>query len=141
VSTGTEWLQSEHIRGNETILLVEDEDSLRFVICDFLSQLGYKLLSAASGEEAVVMGQAYSGHIDLLLTDVSLPGMAGPEVAETLLTSRPNLKIIYVSGYTECTLEPHGVLIPGKVLLQKPFTIKSLTLKLREVLDKNSDKT
>jgi two-component system cell cycle sensor histidine kinase/response regulator CckA len=134
VNTGTERLQLEHRRGTETILFVEDEESLRVVVSDFLSQLGYTVLSAANGKEAVVLGKSYSGNIDLLLTDVIMPEMTGPELAETLLASRPSLKIMYVSGYAENTLELHGALGSG-VLLQKPFTIKSLTLKLREILE------
>ncbi|HXB21744.1 MAG TPA: response regulator [Candidatus Solibacter sp.] len=139
MNTGTERVQLEHRRGTETILLVEDEDSLRIVICDFLSQLGYTLLSAGSGEEALNLGQSYSGNIDLLLTDVFMPGISGPELAEKLLGARPGIKVMYVSGYadTDCTLEPQGV--QGNVLLQKPFTIKTLTVKLREVLGEDKE--
>jgi len=133
VNTGTERVQLGHRRGNETILLVEDEDSLRIVICDFLSQLGYTLLSAASGEEALQVGHAYSGNIDLLLTDIFMTGISGPELAEKLLRSRPSIKIMFVSGYADYTLEAQGV--QGGLLLPKPFTIKTLTVKLREVLD------
>jgi DNA-binding response OmpR family regulator len=140
VNTGTERLKLEPTRGAETILLVEDEDSLRVVVTYFLSQeLGYNLLPAGSGEEALRLVESYSGHIDLLLTDVLLPGISGSELAERMLSSHPNLKIMYVSGYPDCNLEPHGVVGSNIVLLQKPFTIRSLAAKLREVLDKHED--
>lgn len=124
----------EYKAGSETILLVEDLDSLRTVIADSLEQLGYKVLTANSGEDALTLSARYNGEIQLLLTDVIMPQMKGPELAEKLRAQRPQMKVIYVSGYAEGVLAPHGVLAPGTVLLYKPFSIKMLSIKLREVL-------
>ena len=124
----------EYKAGSETILFVEDLDSLRTVIADSLEQLGYKVLTANSGEDALTLSARYNGEIHLLLTDVIMPQMKGPELAEKLRAQRPQMKVIYVSGYAEGVLAPHGVLAPGTVLLYKPFSIKMLSLKLREVL-------
>src|ERR1051326_2426937 len=105
-------------RGHETILFVEDEESLRTVVADFLSQLGYRILAAAHGKEALDLAKSYSGDIDLLLTDVIMPGMSGPQLADQLLQARPKTKVVYVSGYAEPILEPHGVIKSGTILLQ-----------------------
>jgi two-component system, cell cycle sensor histidine kinase and response regulator CckA len=132
---GTEKLSSNYYHGTETILVVDDEESLRTVIVDLLGQLGYRLLSAGNGEEALKLAEEYSGQIDLLLSDVIMEGLPGPELAEKLLLSRPKLKVIFMSGFADSSLAPHGVLKPGTILVQKPFTIRMLSAKLREVLD------
>lgn len=138
MNTETERLQLQLRRGTETILLVDDEESLRLVVTQFLSEeLGYNLLSAASAEEALSLAESYSGTIDLLLTDVLLPGISGSELAEKLLSSHPNLRVMYISGYPDHTLESYGVSGSNIMLLQKPFTIKSLAVKLREILDRD----
>ena len=124
-----------YYRGTETILVVDDEESLRTVVVDLLSQLGYQILSAANGPEALKLAAGYSGKIDLLLTDVVMDGLPGPELAERLLQSRPEMKVIFISGFADGSLAPDGVLKPGTVLVQKPFTIRVLSAKLREVLD------
>lgn len=110
-------------------------ESLRIVILDCLEQLGYQVLTAGSGEEALALASDYKDEIHLLLTDVILPQMKGPELAKNLLAARPRIKVIYVSGYAESILSPHGVLEPGTILLHKPFSIKILSAKLREVLE------
>lgn len=125
----------EYATGTETILLVEDVESLRQVISDSLDHLGYRVLSAASGEEALALVGAYRDEIHLLLTDVVMPQMKGPELAQKVVAERPQTKVIYVSGYPRGVLAPHGVLEPETVLLHKPFSIKILAAKLREVLD------
>ncbi|HEV3036632.1 MAG TPA: response regulator [Candidatus Angelobacter sp.] len=140
MNTKTERLPLELNRGTETILLVDDEESLRLVITQFLSQeLGYNILVAGSAEEALGMVESYPGNIDLLLTDVLLPGISGSELAEKLLSSRPTLKVMYMSGYTDHNLEQYGLSSSNCILIQKPFTIKGLAIKLREVLDKDKD--
>ena len=124
----------EYCRGSETILLVDDEESLRTVVVDLLTHLGYHILSAASGEEALAVAAKYPGKIDLLLTDVVMHPLSGPDLAQTLAHSRPEMKVIFISGYANATLAPDGVLKPGTVLVNKPFTMKILSARLREVL-------
>jgi CheY-like chemotaxis protein len=124
----------DYCRGKETILVVDDEDSLRTVIVDLLSHLGYHTLSAANAQDAVKLALEFPGKIDLLLTDVVMHPLTGPMLAEKLARSRPEMKVIYISGYANASLAPDGVLKPGTVLVHKPFTMKLLSAKLREVL-------
>jgi DNA-binding NtrC family response regulator len=120
--------------GTETILLVDDEESLRTVVVDLLSQLGYHMLSAARGDEAIKIAREYPGKIHLLITDVVMDELPGPELAEKLLKDRPEMKVIFISGFADGSLAPSGAIKPGIVLLQKPFSIKTLSAKMREVL-------
>jgi two-component system, cell cycle sensor histidine kinase and response regulator CckA len=131
-----EFVLSYH-RGTETILVVDDVESLRNVVVELLGQLGYRMLSAANGLEALKVSQEYSGKIDLLLTDVAMDGLPGPELAEKLLQNRPEMKVVFISGHP-FGLAPDGILKPGTVLVQKPFTIRVLSAKLREVLEQTS---
>ena len=125
----------DYHRGTETILVVDDEDSLRTVVVDLLGQLGYHMLSAGSGQEALRLAAEYSGKIDLLLSDVVMDPLHGPALAEQLAATRPEMKVVFISGYTDGALaEPDGILKPGTILVNKPFTIKILSAKLREVL-------
>jgi CheY-like chemotaxis protein len=137
-----QWLKESFVlsyhRGTETILVVDDEESLRTVLVDLLGQLGYHILSAANGLEALNVSQEYPGRIDLLLTDVVMDGLPGPELAEKLIANRPEIKVVFISGFADGSLAPDGVLKPGTVLVQKPFTIRVLSAKLREVLEKPS---
>jgi two-component system, cell cycle sensor histidine kinase and response regulator CckA len=125
----------EYSRGTETILLVEDEEPLRKVIIELLTQIGYHVLSAANGKEAIEVAKTYPDKIHLLITDVIMPEISGPELAGELCTARPDLKVIYISGYTDDSLAPEGVLQPGTVLVNKPFSVRVLSAKMREVLD------
>ncbi|MBZ5507592.1 MAG: response regulator [Acidobacteriia bacterium] len=125
----------DYHRGSETILVVDDEESLRSVVVDFLSQLGYNILSAPGGHEALALAGQYSGKIDLLLTDVLMDPVPGPVLAENLIRERPDMRVIFISGYATSALAPDGVLKPGTVLVHKPFTMKILSAKLREVLE------
>jgi CheY-like chemotaxis protein len=118
--------------GTETILLVEDEEPLRHVFIDLLTQLGYRVLGAGSGKEALDMAQRHTGSIDVLVTDVLMPDLPGPELAVALRDARPGIKVIFVSGGV--TNEPN--LAPGASMLMKPFTVKMLSTKLREILEK-----
>jgi PAS domain S-box-containing protein len=122
----------------ETILLVEDEVNLRRLACQFLETQGYKVLEAADGAAAVQICAAHKGGIDLLLTDVIMPGMNGRELARRIVSLRPPVKVLYMSGYTENTISHNGTLDPGVNLLQKPFNLQSLKEKVREVLDSDS---
>lgn len=124
----------DYHRGTETILVVDDEESLRVVVGDLLGQLGYKVLSASGGDEAMALAAEYSGKIDLLLSDVIMEPVPGPALAERLTAERPEMKVVFISGYADDSLAPEGILKPGTVLVHKPFTIKILSAKLREVL-------
>jgi two-component system cell cycle sensor histidine kinase/response regulator CckA len=126
----------DYHRGTETILVVDDEESLRAVVGDLLGQLGYNVLSASGGDEAMALAAGYSGKIDLLLSDVIMEPVPGPALAERLTAERPEMKVVFISGYADDSLAPEGVLKPGTVLVHKPFTIKILSAKLREVLER-----
>ncbi len=121
--------------GDETILVVEDEPNVRKFVVDVLDPLGYKLLGAASGEEALLVAHNHTGSIDLLLTDVIMPGMNGRELSDQLLEWQPELKTIYMSGYTDDAISHHGVLESGFVFINKPITPGSLAVSIRNVLD------
>jgi PAS domain S-box-containing protein len=122
------------LRGSETILVVEDEDPLRMVVSDTLRAHGYTVLHARNGIEAIEAANAFAADIDLLLTDVILPGLSGRAVADRLQASRPSMKVIYMSGYTDEFIARHGIIDPEISLLEKPFPISLLLLTLRETL-------
>jgi PAS domain S-box-containing protein len=122
--------------GGETILMVEDEQAVRELTVRILRQLGYAILMASSGAEALEISLAHEGTIDLLLTDVVMPGMSGRHLADQLLVERPGTKVLFLSGYTENTVVHHGVLDAGVNFLPKPFSRESLAKKLRDVLAK-----
>lgn len=121
--------------GTETILLVEDEEAVRALARLMLQISGYHVLVAASGFEALQVAAAHRGQIDLLVTDVVMPGMSGRQVAEALRRSNPSLQVLFMSGYTDDAVVRHGVLEAETAFLQKPFTMHDLTCKIREVLD------
>jgi len=121
--------------GAETILLVEDEKAVLAVSLRTLEPLGYTVLSASCPDEAEQVLAQHGGEIDLLLTDVVMPGRSGRELHEALKSSRPSLKVLYMSGYTDNAIVHHGVLDPGKPFIQKPFSPDALARKVREVLD------
>ena len=125
----------EALRGGERILLVEDADALRKLARSFLEERGFKVLAAANGEEALTVAASHIGPIDMLLTDVIMPGMNGRALAERLLPKRPGMCVLYISGYTDSFISGHGVLEAGTHLLHKPFTERALIAKVREVLD------
>ena len=125
----------DYHRGTETILVVDDEESLRNVVGDLLEQLGYNVLSAGGADEAMTLAAGYSGKIDLLLSDVIMDPVPGPALAALLTAVRPEMKVVFISGYADDSLAPDRVLKPGAVLVHKPFTIKILSAKLREVLE------
>jgi len=125
----------ERLCGSEAILLVEDAEPLRKLAGTFLEAGGFRVLSAESGEHAMEVAATHRGVLDLLLTDVVMPGMNGRVLAEQLSRQQPGLKVLYMSGYTDAFIAGHGVLEEGIHLLHKPFTEKSLIRKVREVLD------
>jgi two-component system, cell cycle sensor histidine kinase and response regulator CckA len=122
--------------GTETILLVEDDPALREMAATLLRRLGYNVLSAANGIEALSLKQQHGvGHIDLLFTDVVMPHMSGKELSDRVLASHPHTRILFTSAYAENAIVHHGILDQEVALLQKPFTPSALAHKLREVLD------
>jgi len=122
--------------GTETILLVEDEDAVRGLLTEVLTGHGYAVLGASNGAEALRISRAHGGTIDLLLTDVVMPGMGGREVATALGEGRPGLRVLFASGYTAEAIARHGVLEPGTDLIHKPFTPDALLRRVRESLDR-----
>jgi len=122
-------------KGSETILLVEDETEVRELAREALRRGGYAVLEARDGEGALRLAQGYTGQIHLLLSDVVMPNMGGPELAARLLELRPQLKVLYMSGYSEFISAGHGEIGPLTYFLQKPFSLESLGRKVREVLD------
>lgn len=125
----------ETATGSETILLVEDDEALRTLILEALGARGYTVLEAAGGVEALRLVRQQSCKIDLLLTDVVMPGMRGPQVAESVVALCPNVKVLYMSGYADFGAGPDGFLKPGERLLQKPYTLTELARTVREVLE------
>jgi two-component system, cell cycle sensor histidine kinase and response regulator CckA len=125
-------------RGVETILLVEDEKGVRAMIRHILKQEGYTVLEAGNSQEAFQHADQHKDAIHLMVTDVVMPGMGGREVAERIKSSRPDMKVLFVSGYTGDAIAHHGVLDKGVNFLEKPFTAEGLTSKVRGVLDTNS---
>ncbi len=121
--------------GTETILLVEDEANLRYLARQYLEKQGYKVIEAADGAVAMQIAVAHEAVIHLLLTDVIMPGMNGRELAQRISEIRPNMKVLYMSGYTENVIGHNGMLEPGVRLLQKPFNLRDLRTAVREVLD------
>lgn len=122
-------------KGTETVLLVEDEPSVRKVARIGLEIQGYRVLEAGGGTAAVRVSDAFPGPIHLLITDVIMPGLGGREVAELLRSRRPGLKVLFVSGYTEDAIVRHGISEATDAFLQKPYTSSSLTSKVRAILD------
>jgi CheY-like chemotaxis protein len=123
-------------QGDETVLVVEDESSVRGVIERVLSGNGYRVLLAVGGSDAIRISGEHEGPIDLLITDVVMPGMGGREVASRLETERPGLRVVFMSGYTENAISHHGILETGMEYLRKPFATDALLRKVREVLDR-----
>ncbi len=122
-------------RGSETILVVEDEEVVRHLICAVLGESGYDVLCAESAEEGLRYGREHEKPIDLLVTDIVMPDMHGPVLARELTPLQPAMKVLFVSGYSDSDISDQGVLEPGLEVLQKPFTQESLAGKVREILD------
>jgi signal transduction histidine kinase/ActR/RegA family two-component response regulator len=125
----------ELLRGSETVLLVEDEEVVRDMATDILRESGYHVLEAKHGNEALILSKQYRGEIHLMLTDVVMPQMSGRELAEQLTPLRRDMKVLYMSGYTDDAIVHHGVLEEGTAFIGKPFSPDALARKVRETLD------
>ena len=123
------------LRGTETVLLVEDEASLRGVMRETLQHAGYRVLESGTAEDALALAAGQPGEIHLLLTDVVMPGASGEKLEARLRSTRPRLRVIYMSGYTDEAISRHGVLEPGRNFLQKPFAADVLLRAVRRALD------
>jgi CheY-like chemotaxis protein len=126
------------LRGTETVLVVEDQSDVRGVIAKTLSHYGYTVRAVANGPEAIATAQAHEGPLHVMLTDVVLPGASGREIARQVVATRPSVRVLYMSGYTDDVIVQHGVLEPGLAFLQKPFTGDALARRIREVLAADS---
>ena len=124
------------IRGNETILVIDDDENTRAVILEMLRSMGYKTLEAKDADMAIFLAQFYGEPIHLVISDVVMPGMNGPRLIRRMNAYRPNLKVLYMSGYTDNVIAQHGILKKGVNFIQKPFSMEALSRKIREVLDK-----
>ncbi|MBU1056153.1 MAG: PAS domain S-box protein [Proteobacteria bacterium] len=127
---------TDSLTGSETILVVEDDEMVINFIIKVLKGYGYKVLTALNGEEAIKVSEDYHGPIHLILTDVIMPGINSRDMEEELKSYRPELSVLYMSGYTDNAIVHHGVLDPGKIFIAKPFSPESLGRKVREVLKK-----
>jgi PAS domain S-box-containing protein len=125
--------------GSETVLLVEDEESVRELVRETLKTRGYTVIEASDGIAGMRVSEEYQGNIEILITDVVMPGMSGRELAKRVAAARPNIRVLYLSGYTEDAIIHEGALEPGTGFLQKPFTLQVLARKVREVLQGESD--
>jgi PAS domain S-box-containing protein len=126
--------KSTKLGGTETVLLVEDEDAVRHLAQEVLQSNGYRVLDASNGNEAIKVAQRHDGIIDLMVTDVVMPLLGGRELAEKLSVTRPGMRVLYMSGYTDDAMVHHGVLDGSAAFLEKPFAPDALALKIREVL-------
>jgi CheY-like chemotaxis protein len=124
-------------QGKETFLIAEDDPTIQRMLKSCLEPLGYNLLIASDGKEAIDISNNFEGDIHLLLTDVIMPNMNGQELADAIQEMRPDMQIIFMSGYTDDVISHHGVLEPGVNFIQKPVTPSRLTKVLKEVLRKS----
>jgi len=126
---------SSAMKGTESILLVEDEEQVRIVARSILQRAGYRVVDASSGDEALELARSEPGVFHLLVSDVVMPQMSGPELAKHLATSRPEMKVLFMSGYTDDSVVRHGLIDAHAAFMQKPITAAALTRKVRDVLD------
>ena len=129
-----------NLRGSETILLAEDSDSLREMTKEYLESVGYSVIEAASGKDALQHAKEFDGMIHLLLTDIVMPEISGPELAAEITSFLPRIKVIFTSGYTDDAIARQGILDPAVAFIQKPYRPKALGRKIREVLEAGSTK-
>jgi DNA-binding NtrC family response regulator len=137
VSVGRAYLRVAIAAGRPGALVVaEDEEDVRKLAVRILERQGYKVLEASQGLDAFLIAEKYEDLIHLLVTDVVMPKISGRELADRIAEIRPEIKVLYMSGYTDNAIVHHGVLGEGMKFIQKPFTLEGLVRKVREVLDK-----
>ena len=125
----------DDVRGTETVLIAEDEDGIRALLTRTLQSRGYTVLAGANGEEALALARSHTGPVDLLVTDVVMPGMSGPELAKEVVARHPEARVLFLSGYTDEAVVAHGLATGQTAFLQKPFTHNVLLGKVREVIE------
>lgn len=126
----------ENVNGSETVLVVEDDQGFRSMVVGFLKELGYTVLEAGNGEQALEIAASANTPVQALITDIVMPKMGGRDLADKLMSKFPNTKVLYTSGYTHDGVVQTRVLKEGEVFLQKPFALSELSKKLREVIEK-----
>lgn len=126
------------VKGHETVLVIDDDAHVRATVLEMLKKLGYKTLEASNPNIALFLAQFYNGPIQLVICDVVMPGMSGTKLLNKFTNYRPDVKILYMSGYTDDVIAKHGIVEKGINLIQKPFSIEALSRKIREVLDKDA---
>ena len=131
--------EPESPRGSETILVVEDDEVVRKLTCQALRRYGYLVVEAANGGEALLSCERHPETIPLMITDVVMPQISGPELAARLRQLHPEIHVLYMSGYTEDAVVRHGLLDEPISFLQKPFTPSALVHKVRDILDQQTD--
>jgi two-component system cell cycle sensor histidine kinase/response regulator CckA len=124
------------VTGTETVLVVEDEEAVRFLTRAILERAGYRVFDAPNPQQAEALFEQHMNLFHLLVTDVVMPGSSGPRLFARLARQRPDLRVLYVSGYTDDAIIHQGQLAPGVDFLQKPFTADALNRRVREVLDR-----
>jgi CheY-like chemotaxis protein len=122
--------------GTETVLVAEDEPGVRAPVRRILAAHGYRVLEAENGAAALRIAEGHKGAIDVLLTDVVMPGMNGGELAQRMRRLRTGIRVVFMSGYSSEAVATHGVLSPGSAFLQKPFSVEELVDRLRDALDR-----
>lgn len=132
-----EHLEDKMLMGTETILVIDDDEKVRAILVSMLKSLGYETLEAKDIDNALFFAQTYDKDIDLIISDIVMPGMSGPELFNKIRQIRPRSKVLYISGYTDNVISHHGILDKGINFLQKPFTLQALSRKIREVIEKN----
>jgi DNA-binding NtrC family response regulator len=125
-----------NLQGDETVIVVEDNEAVRKMVVSILERQGYKVISANSGKSCLEKIANYNGKAHLLLTDVVMPDMNGRELYFEIKSLNPEIRVIYASGYTDNVIAHHGVLDEGINFIQKPFSVQGLAVKVREVLDR-----
>ena len=135
IKTESEDKPVSNLRGSETVLLVEDNEQVRNLAQLILKKQGYNVIVSQNSEEALSLLEAHEGLVDILLTDIVLPGMNGRELYEIAVQSKPQLKVLFMSGHSDDVIAHRGVLDEGIQFIQKPFSVQKLAAKMREVMD------